>query len=114
MYFLVQSNIHTDPDHHKIFSALDELNIEYETIELNSSIEKIEVKADRKDVFVYGSVKLARLAKANTDWYPGSFYGGNHLFEVYSKFYKEDLLNYNSEVFKFGDAIQWKKSEQKF
>jgi hypothetical protein len=63
---------------------------------------------------VYGSVKLARLAKANTDWYPGSFYGGNHLFEVYAPYYKEHLLNYETVVFKFGEAIAWKPNEQKF
>lgn len=114
MYFLIQSNIYSDPDHPRIFTALDELGIEYETVELNASTHKIEVKEDRKDVFVYGSVKLARLAKENTEWYPGSFYGGNHLFQVYSEHYRENLLNYQAEVFKFGTPILWKKDEQKF
>ncbi len=72
MYFLIQSNIKGDTDHEKIIPVLEELNIGYETIELTNLTEKIEVKADRKDVFVFGSVKLARLAKANTNWYPGS------------------------------------------
>lgn len=114
MLFLVQSNIHSDPDHNRIFQSLEELNIDYETIELNASTESITIQAGRKDVFVYGSVKLARLAKVNTDWYPGSFYGGNHLFEVISKHYKDNLLNYNVDVFKFGDTIDWNGNEQKF
>lgn len=28
MYFLVQANVYLDPDHYKIFDALEELNIE--------------------------------------------------------------------------------------
>ena len=114
MYFLVQSNIHSDPDHDRIFQVLKDLNIEFETIHLDSSVKKITVEPDRKDIFVYGSVKLARLAKENLDWYPGSFYGGNHLFEIYSKQYKENLLNYEVEIFKFGTPILWKAGEQKF
>jgi hypothetical protein len=114
MYFLVQSNIYSDPDHDKIFHALEELNLDYETIELNNSTDHIQINVDRRDVFVYGSVKLARLAKANTDWTPGSFYGGNHLFEVYSTFYKENLLNYATTIFQFADAIEWQPGEMKF
>lgn len=114
MLFLVQSNIYSDPDHDRIFQALEELNIAYEAIELTSDAKKIETKANRKDVFVYGSVKLARLTKANTDWYPGSFYGGNHLFEVCVQHYKENMLNYGVEVFKFEERISWKPNEQKF
>lgn len=114
MYFLLQSNIKGDTDFDKVIEVLDELNLDYETIELDRSIEKVQVKADRNDVFVFGSVKLARLAKTNTNWYPGSFYGGNHLFEIYSKFYKDNLLNYQTQVFKFGDTIEWAENEQKF
>jgi hypothetical protein len=114
MYFLVQSNIYSDPDHHRIFDALDYLNLEYETIELNSLTQEIKVTKDRKDVFVYGSVKLARLAKANHGWYPGSFYGGNHLYEVYSEYYGVNLLNSDAHIFRFEENIDWKDGEQKF
>lgn len=114
MYFLIQSNIYSDPDHDRIYKALEDLNIEYETIHLDASVSEIRINPDRNDVFVYGSVKLARLAKANKDWYPGSFYGGNHLFEVYSQHYRDHLLNYGVEVFNFDQKIQWNAGEQKF
>lgn len=107
MYFLVQSNIFSDPDHDRIYAALEELNIAYETIDLKSSDTAINISQDRNDVFVYGSVKLARLAKQNTNWNPGSFYGGNHLYEVYEKHYKDNLLNADTHIFKFGDKIEW-------
>jgi len=114
MYFLVQSNIYSDPDHDPIFQVLQALDIEFETIHLDRSVSQIAIASKRKDVFVYGSVKLARLAKENSDWYPGSFYGGNHLFEIYAQQYKENLLNYEVEIFKFGSPILWKVGEQKF
>ncbi|WP_298513549.1 ATP-grasp domain-containing protein [uncultured Kordia sp.] len=114
MLFLVQSNIYSDPDHNRIFDALHDLNIPFEKIQLNSETQEITVEADRTDVFVYGSVKLARLAKSNTHWNPGSFYGGNHQYEIYSTYYQENLLNYDVEVFQFEDPIDWKPNEQKF
>lgn len=114
MYYLIQSNIYSDPDHDRIFEALEDLNLEYETIELTGDITHITLASHRKDVFVYGSVKLARLAKERTDWYPGSFYGGNHLYEVYSKHYKHHLLNYETTVFRFTDPIEWQAGETKF
>ena len=114
MLFLVQSNIYSDPDHDRIFEVLQDLNIPFEKIHLDSSMQTIAIQQDRKDIFVYGSVRLARLAKANTDWYPGSFYGGNHLFEVCDREYGHHLLNHGIDVFKFGEAIQWLPDEQKF
>lgn len=114
MYFLIQSNIYSDPDHDKIFNILERLGLEHESINLNADMNIIETKEKRNDVFVYGSVKLARLAKKNTHWTPGSFYGGNHLFEIYSKYYKDNLINYNYEVFKFDQVTDWQAHEEKF
>jgi ATP-grasp domain, R2K clade family 3 len=114
MYYLIQSNIHSDPEHYKVFDVLDNLNLQYETIEVDASTEEITVASGRKDVFIYGSVKLARLAKANKDWIPGSFYGGNHTFEIYSAYYKHNLLNYETAIFKFAEQLTWLPGEEKF
>lgn len=114
MYFLVQANVYLDPDHYKIFDALEELNIDYNVINIPPTAKKIDFNTDRKDVFVYGSVTIARLAKQNTDWFPGSFYGGNHLYEVYSKYYGENLLNDNASVYKISEQLNWEKDEMKF
>lgn len=114
MYFLIQANVYSDPDHYKIFDALEELNIDYEVINIPPNAERIDFKTDREDVFVYGSVTIARLAKQNTEWVPGSFYGGSHLYEVYSKYYGENLLNHNVSVHKISEALNWKKDELKF
>ena len=114
MYFLIQANVYLDPDHYKIFDALEELDIDYEVINIPPTAEKIDFKTDRKDVFVYGSVTIARLARQNPDWFPGSFYGGNHLYGVYSRYYGENLLNHTISVHKISEALLWKKDEMKF
>ena len=114
MHYLVQSNIYSDDDHQRLIETLEELGLSYETIELGPETKEIHTQTERRNIFVYGSVKLARLAKTNTHWMPGSFYGGNHRFEIHSKYYKEHLLNYQTDVFELAEKIQWKEGEQKF
>ncbi|WP_299883247.1 ATP-grasp domain-containing protein [uncultured Lacinutrix sp.] len=114
MYFLIQSNIYSDPDHDRVYEALDTLNYPYETIEVLKETKHLELKTNRKDIFVYGSVRLARLALQYKDWSPNSFYGNNHLFEIYSKHYKSNTLNYNFQVLKLTDKINWKANSKLF
>lgn len=114
MFFLVQANIYLDPDHDKIFDALEELNIDYSVINIPPQAEELDFETDRNDVFVYGSVTIARLAKQNTHWFPCSFYGGNHLYEVYSGHYGENLLNSKVSVQKISEEMSWAKNEIKF
>lgn len=114
MFYLIQSNIYSDPDHHKVFEALEELGLPYFAIEFTDKVTEIDLPTDRTDIFVYGSVKLARFTKRYENWSPGSFYGGNHLYEIYSKEYGPHLLNAESSVHRFADALEWKPGEQKF
>ena len=114
MFFLIQANVYLDPEHYKIFDALEDLNIDYEVINIPPTAERIDFETDRKDVFVYGSVTIARLAKQYSDWSPGSFYGGNHLYEVYSQYYGENLLNHTISVHKISEQLNWKEGEVKF
>lgn len=57
---------------------------------------------------------IARLAKQNTEWFPGSFYGGNHLYEVYSRYYGEHLLNHQVSIHKISEDLIWGSGETKF
>ena len=114
MFFLVQANVYLNPDHYRIFDALEELNIDHSVINIPPAAEKIDFETDRKDVFVYGSVTIARLAKQKTHWSPGSFYGGNHLYEVYSEYYGAHLLNHEVMVCKISEELIWGEGEMKF
>ncbi|MES2555036.1 MAG: ATP-grasp domain-containing protein [Bacteroidota bacterium] len=93
---------------------MDELKLDYEAVELAPTATEIELKSNRKDIFVYGSVRLARLAQVHSDWIPGSFYGKNHRFEKHAPHYQNHLLNYETTVFKLSDQLNWKPGEEKF
>lgn len=63
MYVLIQSNIYKNPDYDLIYAVLDELAIPYEKITLTSDVTELKTIEERNDIFIYGSVKLAILAK---------------------------------------------------
>jgi hypothetical protein len=56
---------------------------------------------------------MARVA-AEKGWQPGSFFGGNNDYSVYSEFYKDNLLNYDCEIKVFGEDFEWNYGETKF
>ena len=80
-----------------IFHALDRLGLEYEVIDCLPFTDKLEFKTDRKDVFCFGTVKMANLA-TKEGFNPGSFYGGDHDFLIYKSYYKDNLLNFGSMI----------------
>lgn len=111
MYYVVQKNVFKEHNYNIIFKALERLGLEYEEVEVING--KFEYVTDRKDVFAFGSIKLADLA-SKLSWNPGSFFGGNHDFSVYSEFYKDNLLNYDCKIQPLSEEIQWNYGELKF
>lgn len=102
MYYILQSNIFTDVTYYKIKETLIKFGLEFEEIEVLEGVNNYEFKTDRNDVFIFGSVKLARLCQ-NKKWYPGSLYGDLD-YEIYSKHYKDHLLNYDSKIVNIKDS----------
>lgn len=113
MFYIVQKNVFKEHNYMKIFETLDRLELEYEIVDCPPFIEDLEIVTDRKDVFPFGSVKMARLSK-KLDWTPGSFFGGNHDYMKYSRYYRENLLNYDSIILQFSDKLHWNLNEVKF
>lgn len=112
MIYVVQENVFREENYDKIFYALKKLGLEYEVASLKGDGE-LHVETERKDVFALGSIRLARLA-SEKDWKPGSFFGGNHDYEVYSEHYGENLLNYDCKLFDIGEELDWGLNEIKF
>jgi len=102
MYYVVQENIFRDYNYNNLTITLDRLELPYEVVSIYSGREDIIFETDRKDVFVFGGLKIARIAK-QYEWNPGSMMNSNHDFDVYKQYYKDELLNYDSNVIKFGD-----------
>lgn len=104
MYYVIQENTFREENFYVLINTLERLNIQYEIVKVLPFIEDFEFETDRKDVFCFGSVKMSRLAR-KYNWYPGSQMNDNHDYRVYSKYYKNNLLNYDSKVQRFGDDI---------
>ncbi len=113
MYYIVQKNVFKDPSYDEIFKVLNELRLEYESIEFKANSNEFDITTDRKDVFVYGSVKLAKVA-TDFNWIPGSFYGNNHEFVYYAKGYGINVINHGSYLCRLGDKINWSKNSSLF
>jgi len=113
MYYIIQKNIFKDPRYDEIFEVLEELGLDYECVEFKPNSNEFEMLTNRKDIFVYGSVKLAKVT-ADFNWFPGSFYGNNHEFEKYSRGYGANLINYGSYILKFSDKINWSNKTELF
>ena len=125
MHYIIQENIFKENNYNIIIETLDKLNLSYQIVRIFPFIDKmvdindipedndfnvdelpeLELNNNQK-IFVFGSVKMARVS-AKKNWYPGSFMNENHDFEVYSKYYRDNLLNYDSEILKVSDRINW-------
>lgn len=104
MYYIIQENTFREENYNVLIDTLDRYNLPYEIVKVRPFLEDFEFNTDRKDIFCFGSVKMSRVAK-KYNWYPGSLLNENHDYRVYSKYYKENLLNYDSVIQKFGDDI---------
>ena len=102
MYYVVQENVFNEANYDNLVLALDKLSLPYEIVKVKAFLKTFRVKTKRKDVFPFGSLKMARLS-AKRGWQPGSQMNANHDYLVYRDHYKENLLNYDSRIQKFGD-----------
>jgi len=105
MIYLIQDNLFREFHQESLISALDKFGLEYEIFKLKASIDEIEFQTNRKDVFVFGAVKSAHISK-KYNWCPGSFYNENHDYIVYSKYYLDNMLNWDSKVQKISDPVE--------
>lgn len=123
MHYIVQENTFREENYGTLIENLERLGLSYDivkslpytdlivkgdtppNVEINPECEYV-YKNDRKDCFVFGSIKLARTAKTQS-WNPGSLVNSNHDYDVYKNHWKENLLNYDSKVIRFTDEIIW-------
>jgi hypothetical protein len=86
------------------------MGLSYEIVKVLPFVESVEYSTQRKDVFVFGSMKLARIA-TQVGWNPGSLMDANHDYRVYSSQYREGLLNYDSRILEFGEDFSWESGQ---
>jgi len=113
MHYIIQKNVFKDPRYEEIFAVMNRLGLSYEEVSFRPNSHIFDYQTDRKDVFVYGSVKLAKVA-ADYDWHPGSFYGERHSFVNYVKGYQQHALNFGSQILTLSEPIDWKAQAKLF
>lgn len=104
MYYVVQENVFRETNYNNLIIALDRLALPYEIVQVFPFIDTMKIETKRKDVFPFGSLKMARIS-TELGWKPGSQMNANHDYLVYKDFYKENLLNWDSKIYKFGDEF---------
>lgn len=104
MYYVVQKKLFREENYENLINSLERLGLEYEIVDLIPFVDEVPFKTDRKDVFPFGAVKMSRISRA-FDWSPGSTLCDNHDYEVYSKYYKENMLNYDSLIMPVKEII---------
>ncbi len=109
MFYVIQENTFREENYDNLLEAVERLSLPYEIVQSKPFTDEVEFKTDRKDVFVFGSIKLARTGRAY-GWNPGSLLNDNHDYNVYSAIWGDMLLNADSQVVKFGDEFDWDPS----
>jgi hypothetical protein len=142
MFYIIQENVFREQHYDMLEKALTRMNLQHVKVRIFPFVDKIariddipegvedltvqdfhsgnynvddlpDFDPGREDVFVFGAIKLARIVK-NKGWYPGSMMNENHDYMVYKEHYKENLLNYDSQIFKTSDKFSWLPGERKF
>jgi len=108
MFYVIQENVFREEGYDALTRTLERLQLDWEVVKVLPFVENFEVQTKRRDVFVFGSLKMVRLAK-KFDWVPGVLVNANHHFFVYRNHYREHLLNWDSELRKFRDDWKWEK-----
>jgi hypothetical protein len=104
MYYIIQTNVFKEENYDNLIITLDRLKLPYEIVNVLPFVETIEFNTNRTDIFPFGSLKMARVSN-QYGWKPGSQMNENHDYLVYKNYYKDNLLNYDSKIIKFGDEF---------
>lgn len=104
MFYVIQENVFRESHYDLLIEFLKKYNLEHEIIKFKPFIHEIEHSTDRKDVWCWGSVSMARAAE-KYGWKPGSMYNSNHDFEIYMLHYGKNLLNWDGEIMNLTDPL---------
>lgn len=81
MYYVIQEKLFREENYENLIRTLERLELDYEIIKLQPNNDNIIIHTDRKDIFPFGAVRMAKIAR-KYEWNPGSFMNENHDYEV--------------------------------
>jgi len=114
MFYLVQENLFKEYNYNNLINTLERFGFDYEIAKLNPKTRTIEFDTKRNDVFCFGAVMMAKIAK-QYKWSPGSMLDDNHDFDVYAqKFGLINMLNSDAYTMKVSEEISFANFERFF
>lgn len=142
MHYIIQENVFREANYDLLRESISRLGLPYTVVRIFPFVDKItsldHIPASMPElsvqealsgaynvddlpdldpgdvpVFIFGATKLARLVRKR-GWSPGSMLNDNHDYMVYKEHYGSNLLNYDSEILKASDTINWNPGEIKF
>ncbi|MGB1216923.1 MAG: hypothetical protein ACPG5P_03560, partial [Saprospiraceae bacterium] len=105
MYYIIQENVFREIHYDRIIEAIERLELPYEIIKVGQK-DGLHFETQRKDVFCFGSTKLARLGQKYA-WNPGSLMNENHDYLIYSKYWKDEMLNGDSLIKRLDSVVDF-------
>ncbi len=102
MHYIIQENTFNEANYDNLIIGLEKLDLPYEIVKVIPFLNEIEFETKEKNVFPFGGLTMARISK-KYGWKPGFMINDNYDFMVYKDYYKENLLNYDSRIIRFGD-----------
>ena len=105
MLWVIQKDVHARNQSYDLIEALERLNIDYIEVEVAKNKIKPDVEIGHNvQIITNGSIMLSNIAKEK-GWSPGSLFNDNFSYNVWSKHYRDLLINKNAIVSKLKDAV---------
>ena len=104
MLYLIQDNIFKLRHQQMLLDALERMGLDYELVNPTPFDNELTVQTTRKDVFVFGAIKMAELT-STLGFAPGTMLNSNHDFEIYAPQYGSRMLNYGAHIMNLADPL---------
>lgn len=107
-FWLIQSNAVNETDYNRIVTAMKLANASYKNVNLRpftNEVRGLPNNYKTLPVVLLGSVNFSVWGRKKN--IPGVWWNDNFNFEVQKPIYKDNLLNYDSEIHMFGDIPKY-------
>ncbi len=107
-FWLVQSNSYNDGDYQKIINAMKWTNSQFKSVSMRpftNEVRGLPNNYKELPIVLLGTVNFAKWGQKKN--LPGVWWNDNFNFEIQKNFYKDEMLNFDSEIHLFGDIPKY-------
>ena len=130
MLHIIQENLFREVHYDNLTKSLDRLDIPYKIVRIypfvdwvvdiddipenyyliDECVTKLPQIEPIGEVWCWGSLAMTRICNER-GWAPGTMINDNHNYEVYSKWWGDNLLNSDSLLMKISDELPWDRGD---